>query len=275
MANNLREQIEGQGKNNNFLNSYLMKPNGEVINIEYYDIADKAMDIVNSMISNNENLKLEFEQFKIGYNHFDPFLDFLIIHLGFVFVNPFCTEEGYLYGKSGELHYVLNPFDEKHKKDMIYPKSDDKSLGIDMFSVDKLCDCIIDNYGRVYNINRDNGDFHGMYYEIVLMNKMIENKRLYEDYKTCTNEYDELYYVINAYFRDRLGYVQVVKYPDDTGHVLCNSELKSGYIDGVIKGIKEMYPNMNVEYSHIPLEIVDECKDIQSEVSDIYASRRI
>ncbi len=258
------------------MDSYLVLPNGSRLEgIKYYDIADAAKQIVNTKIKDDENLKNKFNEFKKNYKHFEPFLDFLIIYMGFKFMNPFVIEEGCLYGKDGDLHYIMYPFDKIHRKDIIYPKSDDISLGIDTFSSDNLADSVVSPEGLCYKLNRENGDFHEMFYEVILKNKMIYKRKLYEDYITCMKNNSMVYYNINAYFRDRLGFLQVVKYPDDSGHILFDHELKSGYVDGMLKGIKEMYPKMSFEESHISNDMIDECNDMKSEMSDIYDGRRI
>lgn len=258
------------------MESYLEMPNGNRLEgIKYYDIADAAMQIVEIKITEDEDLRMKFNEFKKDYKHYEPYLDFLIIYLGYKFIKPFCTEEGYLYGLNGELHYLMHPYDEIHKTDIIYPKSDDKSLGINSFSVDELDDSVISPDGLCYKLNRDNGDYHQMFYEVILMNKMISNKKIYEDYITCMKENSMVYYNINAYFRDRLGFLQVVKYPDNSGHIIYNAELKDGYVDGMLNGIKGMYPKIMLEENNIPSNMVEECNNMKAEMNNIYEGRRI
>lgn len=257
------------------MDSYLVMPNGSRLEgIKYYDIADAAMQIVNTRIKEDEGLKNKFDEFKKDYKHFEPFLDFLIIHMGFKFINPFVIEEGYFYGKDGKLIYVEHP-NEISKKEREYPKSDDKSLSIDNFSVDNATISVISPEGLCYKFKRESGYFHAMFFELILMNKMIYKKELYEDYKTCMMSKNDVYYNINAYFRDRLGYLQAAIYDDKTGHVLYNEDLKTGYIDGIINGIHEMYPKVGFESSHIPSNMIEEAKDMKSEMSEIYDGRRI
>ena len=57
---------------------------------------------------------------------------------------------------------------------------------------------------------------------------------LYEDYLRCYKEDSEIYYLINAYFKDRLGYLQVVKYDNNSGHIIYNADLASGYIKNML-----------------------------------------
>ena len=72
------------------MESYLEMPNGKKLEgIKYYDIADAAMQIVNTRISEDEVLNNKFNEFKKDYKHFEPYLDFLIIHMGYIFYNPF------------------------------------------------------------------------------------------------------------------------------------------------------------------------------------------
>lgn len=257
------------------MESYLEMPNGKKLEgIKYYDIADAAMQIVNTRISEDEVLNNKFNEFKKDYKHFEPYLDFLIIHMGYIFYNPFIVEEGYFYGRDGKLVYVEHPNDVS-KKERIYPKSDDKSLRIDNFSVDSATISVISPEGLCYKFDRESGYFHGMFFELILMNKMIYKRRLYEDYITCMMNKSSVYYNINVYFRDRLGYLQAAIYDDNTGHVLYNEELKTGYIDGIIKGIHEMYPKVGFEASHIPYNMIEESNEMKEEMSEIYDGRRI
>ncbi len=156
-----------------------------------------------------------------------------------------------------------------------YPKSDNKSLGIDTFSVDTFADSVISPDGVAYKFDRSKGGSHGRVFELILMNKMSYNKMLYNDYITCMNEKSNVYYNINAYFINRLGYLQAVKYSDNTGRIIYNFELKGGFVDGLLKGVHEMYPKIHFEEAHIPSELIEEAKDMKSEMSDIYDGRRI
>lgn len=256
------------------MDSYLITPDGsEMHNFKYYDIADTAKQIVEYKINEDINLKRLFEDFKKDYKYFEPYLDFLLIHLGYKFMNPF-FDVGILYGENGELRYKMHP-EDKPKDYMLYPKSDNKSLGIDTFSVDTFSDSVISPDGVAYKFDRSKGGYHGRVFELILMNKMSYNKMLYDDYITCMNEKSNVYYNINAYFINRLGYLQAVKYPDNTGRIIYNFELKGDFVDGLLKGVHEMYPKIHFEETHIPAEIVEEANDMKSEMSDIYDGRRI
>ncbi len=256
------------------MDSYLIMPNGNKLEgVKYFDILDTAKYIVEYKIKEDINLKNKFNEFKMDYKYFEPYLDFLIIHLGYKFMNPF-FDEGILYGEDGELRYKMYP--ENNPKDyIVYPKSDNKSLGIDTFSVDTFADSVISPDGVCYKFDRTKGGYHGRVFKLILMNKMSYSKILYNDFITCMNEKSNVYYNIDAYFINRLGYLQAVKYSDNTGRIIYNNELKGGFVDGLLKGVHEMYPKVHFEETHIPSELIEEAKDMKSEMIDIYDGRRI
>lgn len=240
---------------------------------KYYDIGDQAEQLVKIYIERDPNLKEEFIEFKKDYTHFKPYLDFLICRLGYQFKNPFLTE-GTLYGKNGEIYYKSTDLEYK------YLKASDSDLNISHVNIDNIVDSIIDPEGLCYTIDRKEGQYHEQYFDTILMHRMISNKELYCDYIKCKNEYENIYYITNAYFRNRLGYLQVVKYPNGSGHILYNSDLATSYIKGLLNSVKEFYPNIQLNDDEIPEELIDDARNMRDEVIDIemselYEGRRL
>lgn len=256
--------------------SYLLTPTGQVVkNINYYEFEDIARQIVDLSLRENPNLKLNFDEFKKNYTHYSPYIDYLICKLNYQFINPFVTEEGCLCSKGNRLFYVQYALDDKFRTITEYPKASDKDLHISHVSIDSIDNSIIDPNGICYTLDRKKDEVHQQYYETILMHKMINNKMLYEDYVKCSSEYSDTYYLINTYFRDRLGYLQVVKYLGDSGYVLYNEQLKESYINNLLSSINDFYPNMSLEKSILPDELIESSIEIKNEMSDIYEGRRI
>ncbi len=256
--------------------SYFLTPSGKRMpGIKYYELEETAKQIVDLYLEKDDNLKQSFDSFKKDYIHYSPYIDFLICKLNYKLINPFITEEGYLYGKDEKIIYVQNAFDDKYRKTLEYPKASDKDLHIERVNIDNIEDSIIDPNGNCYILNRESSEFHQQYFETILLHKMAKNKELYEDYIKCIKEYNDIFYLINVYFRDRLGYLQVVKYPNGSGHILYNDQLKDDYITNLLSSIKDFYPNISLEKSIIPEELIDSSIEIKNEMSDIHESRRI
>lgn len=256
-------------------NSYLLTPSGKPFpHIKYYEIADAARQIVDIHINKSEIIKQQFEEFSKGYSYFDSYLDFMICYLGYKIRNPFITDDGLLEGNKNGFIYTMYP-DREDKRVINYPKGDNIELGIDHFSIDNVKDSIIDSTGRCYKINRDKNYIHQYYYEIILLEKASENKRLYDDYLKCYRENNELYHLVNNYFRDRLGYLQVTKYDNDSGHINYNRDLSGDYIINLLDSIKQFYPNIDIIPSYLPADIIESSRNIKNEMSGFYESRRI
>ena len=255
--------------------SCLITPSGKSFsNIKYYELANIAKQIVEIYIKKSEVIKSKFEEFSKGYSYFEPYLDFLICYLGYKITNPFIIDDGILSGDTDKFIYTMYP-NSDDRKQIVYPRANDIELGIDHFSIDNISDSIIESSGRCYKINRQKNFIHQYIYEIILFEKATKSKILYDDYLECYNEKSEIYYLINAYFKDRLGYLQVVKYDDESGYIYYNKDLSSGYIINLLDSIKQFHPNIDIIPSFLPNNLIESSKKIKNEMSGFYESRRI
>ena len=207
------------------------------IEIPFYKIGEFSKKIVEEHIIKDQNLKKEFDLFKEHYHFFEPYFDFMILKLNYQIKNPFIFEESILKEHHG--HFVLQSLLSYN-----YPSANDEDMMISSFDINNIGDQIINNVGVTYKVDREKGYTHQFVYEIVLLEKMISDKDLYEDYVSCITNDDALYYDVNSYFRNRLGYIQVTKIDKEEGFVLYNPDVASGYVKSIANEIVEKYPQI-------------------------------
>lgn len=207
------------------------------IEIPYYNIGEFAKKTVLEYISKDQNIKKEFDLFKEQYHFFEPYFDFLILKLNYQIKNPFIFEESILKEHHG--HFTI-----KSLISYDYPSANDEDMMISLFDISNVDDEIINTTGLTYKVDRNKGYTHQFIYEIVLIERMIGDKDLYEDYISCISNDDALYYDVNSYFRNRLGYIQVTKIDKEKGFILYNPDVASGYLKSIANEIVTKYPQI-------------------------------
>lgn len=256
------------------MKKYLISPNGKPFkNVEYYELADAAEHIIKIYCEKDENIKKKYEEFKKNYTFFNPDIDFLLCHLGYRLNYPFITDDGVLYGNENGLKYILHP----NTEDEIvfnYPTASDKDLGIKRLEVEKLDPCVISPNGTYYAVDRSKGYIHQYIFETILLQISSKNKKLYEDYLEHYDINDELFYIVNAYFKNRLGYAYVQQYDNKSGYIFYNKELINERVYNIIKTIKAVYPTISLEPESIPYKEVLSAKNMMNEMSERRESRR-
>ncbi len=256
--------------------AYLITPtNKEFPNINYYDIAMAARQIVDMYIEKDEKNKKEFENFKKDYSIFEPYIDFLITHLNYKIRKPFITDNGLLFGKDGKLFYYSD-YNVIEQKPSSYPLANDKELKRHVFDVDNMVDCIVDSNGYAYDIeDRNKGEFHGRTWSIILMHYATNNRKVFDDFSTYMienpNEPDR---GINKYFRTMYGNLQIVKYPDNTGHIIYNPDMVNEKTLEIINEINNKYPKIRLEKEILDEDEIDVFKNRINNINNI-SSRTI
>lgn len=221
--------------------TYLIDELGNNIKIPYYEIGAFAKEKVNEYIKDSINAK-DFEDFRKNYTVYEPYFDYLICKMHYKIENPFIFSSGTLMGKNDRFIY-------KNLLEYNYPKVSDTDLKIAPFNIEQIADEIIDPLGIVYKIDRTRDITHEETYEIILMEKMINNKRLYEDYVQSKTLDPDTYYNINAYFRNKLGYAQMTVYKDGkSGFILSNPDVAPEYIQNIVRTIENMHPDIQIKY---------------------------
>ena len=257
------------------MKSYLIGPNNKPFaNVEYYELADAANHIINLYCEKDENIKKKYEEFKKDYTYFNPDIDFLLCHLGYKLNYPFITDDGILCGNEDGLKYIMHP-DTQDEKTYNYPTASDKDLGIKRLKVENLKSSVIDPNGIYYEVDRDKNYIHQYIFEIILLQKASKNKKLYEDYLDHYDINDELFYIVNAYFKNRLGYAYVQQYENKAGYIFYNKDIINNRVYEIIKSIKNVYSTMELTPSSLPYDMISSTRNIMNEMSDTHESRRL
>lgn len=245
---------------------------GNIIDIPCYEIGKYFENIVNKYIDENENNKQIFKQFESNYSYFEPYLDFCLCQLGYKILNPFGIEQSILYGKGNTIY---NETLEADKVISEYPKAENITFNIGRANFEDLKDGIIMPNGLKYETSDIIG--HNKIFEMLLIQNMIYNKMLYEDYIKCrTNpDYSDIYYNISSYFRNRLGTIQVVIYPDKNGYILVNKMLQDDFMTNFLNSVKEFYPNIEINPSDLPPELYESSLEMKEEIGEVYENRRL
>lgn len=250
----------------------IIDANGNTIDIPCYEIGKYLENIVNKYINENEENRQIFDQFQTKYNYFEPYLDFCLCQLGYKILNPFIIENSVLYGK-GDNIYNETLEDDKVIRD--YCKAEDNNFNIGKTNIENLKNSVVMPNGLKYETNDKLG--HNKIFEMLLIQNMIYNKMLYEDYIKCrTNpDYSDIYYNISSYFRNRLGAIQVVIYPDNNGYILVNKMLQDDFMTNFLNSVKEFYPNIEINPSDLPPELYESSLEMKEEIGEVYENRRL
>lgn len=268
----------------------LISPNGEIvtiqengnnINIPYYEIGNYLEKVVDDFISLSNQNKDLFDLFKQGYNHFNPYFDFAITYLGYKIKNPLLIEETILYGQNDQM---VNERINSKIPNSYYYRLTDENYKIENASPYYLTNSIIDANGIKYEVDYLNNRHHDDLYEIFLIENMIYNRSLYEDYVHCMSGelHDFTYQNIARYFRGRLDFIQVglVKIDGTDLYLVASKQgLETPYSEGFIDIIKDVYPSINIieenYFSFLSKEEIEKANKIKIEVGEKYESRRI
>lgn len=255
-----------------------IQENGNNINIPYYEIGNYLEKVVDDFISLSSQNKDLFDLFKQGYNHFNPYLDFAITYLGYKIKNPLIIKESILYGFDDK---IANQSSNLKIKPKIYKRLTDENYKIDNVNIEQLKDCLIAPNGLKYEANRNENINHEELYEILLIEKMIYDKKLYDDYIYCMTNPNMQYAYLNIgrYLRGRLGFIELVIYGNQSGLMRYNKDLIDDYFYNLRRGINDNYPNIvDIEESlssYLNSEQIEQAKEIRCEIGEKHESRRI
>lgn len=257
----------------------LISPEGEVCDIPYYEIGKYLEKVVKDYVNDNEDNKELFDLFKMEYSHFKPYLDFAITVLGYKIENPLMFEKSILYGKNGQL---INEIKKETNNIEIYDRITDENYHIDSIDIDNLKDMIISPKGLKFEVDRTIERNHEQIYEIILIQSMIYDQLLYNDYVKCFSNpdyYKDITTNINTYFRRRLGYGQLVIYDNNTGYILYEKALSIGILNNLITKIREKYPKiepLKTDLSEfLSNDEIENAIRLKEEVGEFYESRRL
>lgn len=259
-----------------------IQENGNKINIPYYQIGIYLEKVVDDFIHFSSQNKDLFDLFKQGYHYFNPYFDFAITYLGYKMKNPLLTEESILYGENDEL---VNERIHSKIPNSYYYRLTDNNYKIEKASPYYLSNSVIDANGIKYDVDYLNHRHHDDLYEILLIENMIYNKELYEDYIHCMSGelHDFTYQNVARYFRGRLDFVQVglVKIDSNDFYLVASKQgLKIPYSEGeFIDIVKDIYPSINIieeNYSSfLSKEEIERDSEIKRTVGEKYEGRRI
>lgn len=197
----------------------LIKPNGKIIPINYYNLL-KTCEVItkNYCKENTSNLK-EFENFSKDYQTYLPYIDFVIRKLGFVLLNPFLIPNT-LYGKDGKIFKI------GQNKSFTLPLLSDKEMHIQPLSI-PLENSIVDKNGLVYKLSRN--DRHPIYMLALLNYFLASNKELYLEYENFIQNQDlnTLVSTVRTFMYEYCGFSDISKYADESLVVMCNEKFLS------------------------------------------------
>lgn len=199
----------------------------------------------------NKNL---FNEFKKDYSYFKPYLEFAIIHLGYKIINPLIIEESILISKDEQLNNISHNSVNNTESIYKYKKCIDKNYDIEKLNCNNIKNGILTPDEYQISIVRETEQYHEQLFEIILIQKIIYDEFLYNDYKDCMTKRSDDFYNINSYFRNRLGYVQICCYEDMTGFFLCNKYLDNN-IKKTIETVIKKYPKMIKEEEDVENEL--------------------
>ena len=215
----------------------LITPNNKFIAVPYYEIGKLAENICEDYIKESEANRLRFQIFSQYYSFFKPHLDFLLFELGYKMVNPLLHKNS--------IWYVCNDTLILKKDDKIrhYSSVSDTALGLAYINPENVKSCMMDNIGRVYNVNKKNGLYHETVCDLVINQYLIYDKELFEEYRKYNgNGIGD----ITAFAKNMLGFSHIGMFPDNSGAVVFCSEFHNSYKDKVFKRIKELNPKFDI-----------------------------
>lgn len=250
------------------MESGLIDSNGQKIIIPYYEIGSVAKKIVTDYVNLNGSNKEEFKKFCMNYTHYEPYLDFIILKLGYGIINPFVQEKGILFENDSRFAYLKNVnFIDKKTPYKHYPSSSDEDLKIVPLSVDDLEDSIISPDHTYYKIDRKKGMAHEDYFKIIFMEFAINNNILYEDFVSYNSDVD-------IYFVNRLGFLHIIIY-EDGGNIVYNKNLVDNNMKKLFRKIKKRYRYIEFNDDSVFYNYnIDESLNMKEEMSDLSGRKK-
>lgn len=116
------------------MKSVLIDNKGNKIELNYYEIENKCIEIINNL---TEEIKKKFNIFKENYQYFNPYFDFVIFELGYMIENPMDIENSLLISKNNKMYIIQNMSYDKYRNNDIqindsefYNKCDNVTLSI-------------------------------------------------------------------------------------------------------------------------------------------------
>lgn len=243
----------------------IITPQSENLDIPYYEIGIFFESIVSRFIESNKINQEIFYEFQKDYHYFNPYLDFALLHLGYKIQNPFMKEESILMGRN---NYLIEIY--PNSKIKTYLKATDENYKIQHIGIDSIEESFISPMGIQFIINRDQEMNHLEVAKIFLLEKMIYNKSLYENFSDYIKNYSRI-----ENYLVRIGFLQLAKMTSNSGLVIYNQSLEDDFIRNLLNGIQEYYPNISV----IPIQLEEHeivsAQEMKEDVGEKYESRRI
>lgn len=243
----------------------IITPQNESIDIPYYEIGNFFESIVNHFIETNQINQEIFYEFQKDYHYFNPYLDFAVLYLEYKIQNPFMQEESILIGKNNDLIEVY-----PNLKIKTYLKATDENYKIQHIGVDSIETSFISPVGIQLRLSREKEINHLEVAKVFLLEKMIYNQELYDDFLNYIQKYSSI-----ENYLVRIGFMQVVKNSDNSGVIVCNQSLKDDFLENFLNGIQEYYPDMWIEYQNLEEREIISAQKMKEDVGEKYESRRI
>lgn len=167
-----------------------ISPDGIFIEIPYYEVNSFAQKRCYEYIEKSIQNKNTFNAFSKEYKTFNPYFDFLVCVLGYVFVNPLNYQNTIMYFDRyikkmkavTDLNRPVNNLIEEDGRFTYLMPSSDVSLEIQPFKNNIMLDGIIMPNGNFLVLDRTILGVHEVLAEQILNELLIKNKELYEDY---------------------------------------------------------------------------------------------
>lgn len=222
---------------------YLVDKNNNLIKIPCYEIGTFMKQIIENYINLNEKNKQEYEKFKNNYSHFNSDLDFLILKLGYKLINPLLTNnQDEIISKHNNIylrHYncetKLSPVDNEH-------------FIINQINMDSFQTSVVSNTGLQYSIY-PSSKIHVTHSEIcihILLDKILYNKESYLLYIKALEKDPHYKYDLEAFFISELGFLQIVRFSDDSGYIIYDSSKITEDLTMLLESIKNQYSKMSL-----------------------------
>ena len=233
------------------IKSGFIKPNKEIIFLEYYELeAWCKSEIQKYIMENGKKMqdRLErFERFSEDYSYFKPYLDFVIFEMKYIQLNPFFMKDA--FGSSDGEHYFVQTNCGNHYYDVLgkgafyFNKASDKNYHIQKDSI--IENGRIDVKGNTIELF-SNGDIdlnawgHPGLSCMILNQYCSFSKTLCEDLQEYIIENHSNIYTM--YLMERLGFTQVTKRRSHNficlhSHLFTPEQVRVAYL------IKEYYGN--------------------------------
>lgn len=197
----------------------ILKPDNQLIQGNYTLIRE----ICKKECLKDENIS-DFIEFSQSYNYFEPYFDYVMFKLNYIFINPFyqksnalCKEGDSLYKiKINSIDYkeIRTKVEEEIKSRMLLPfisKCSDEELGIEKKTESNMTTCILDpnNIGLLNNKGTEHGS-HGITANTVVNQLLLISPKINQDFIENLNSQTE--YEDNdsiTYLSNRFGCMRI------------------------------------------------------------------